>query len=132
MKTHALARGLEQLASLLKQGPDTDVKEALARDGESKSHESDLPLGLSVLVRMSTIGKSEWVSFIRAHDFPIEVGPRDSARNILGKVLNYLERNPNAQMRLQLRSESKGSSSPALARALRALMDDSDEPQRRN
>jgi hypothetical protein len=125
MKTHTLARGLEQLATLLKQRPDTDVREALLGGDQGISRQQDVPLGLSVLVRMSKIGKPEWISFIKSHGFPIDVGPRDSSRNILGRVLNYLERNPNAQMQLQMRSEAKGSSSPALAKALRALMDDS-------
>jgi hypothetical protein len=125
MKTHALARGIEQLAHILKKSPDSDVKE-LTLAGQSNSAQPDVPLGLSVLVRMSKIGKSEWISFINSHGFPIEIGPRDSSRNILGKVLKYLEHHPTAQMQLQMRSQSKPGSSLALTRALRALLDDSE------
>jgi hypothetical protein len=65
------------------------------------------------------------MSLIQSHGFPIVIGPRDSSRNILGKVLKYLETNPAAQLKLQAVSkDAKNKSSPALERALRALMNE--------
>jgi hypothetical protein len=122
MKTRALARTLRQLADWLDSLPDQTL------DGLTLSHRSpgassaSLALNVSTLASLSRIDRSAWIDFIREHHFPIDVRPRDASRDILGKVLKFLDKEPEALVYLQRRAGSEMAASPELSRALQALL----------
>jgi hypothetical protein len=83
-----------------------------------------LTVGLSLLLQLSKVNKQEWAQFVREHSIPINVELRDSSRNVLGKLLNYLETHPEVQKNLSAKSLSSTETSPKLAKALQVLMGD--------
>lgn len=57
------------------------------------------------------------------HGFPIDVRPRDASRDIIGKLLKFLEENPDARNRLNHAAQKgRSETSPELARALQLLL----------
>jgi hypothetical protein len=126
MKSHELAQALTTVARMLKSGPNVDISQLQLKDifGGPKSSQ-ELALNLSTLVSLSSVDKSKWLELIREHGFPIEVRPRDGARDIFGKLCSYLEANPQAQERLkQSATRSTTKSSPELLKALSTLLKD--------
>lgn len=124
MKTHELAKALRLLASLLENSANIPLEEAIviaASDGKLNS--SQMAVSLSTLVELSRVDKQQWLAFIKELGFSIEVGPRDGARNVLGKLLSYLEINKDAREKLRTKAASKGSeASPELMKALSSLL----------
>src|SRR4051812_47660249 len=107
MKTHDFADALSQLARLLKQSPDTELSPFLdGIRGERPARESsadEVALSLSTLAALSQIDKDQWIALIREYGLPIELRPRISSRDILGKLLSYLENNPAAMKKMRQR-----------------------------
>ena len=124
MKTHDLAKALRLLASLLEKSANIPLEEAtVATASDSKLNSSQMAVSLSTLVELSRVDKQQWLAFIKELGFPIEVGPRDGARNVLGKLLSYLENNKDAREKLKTKAASKGSeASPELMKALSSLL----------
>lgn len=133
MKSHELAEGLRALAKVLKSGPNVEVGSMDAqfilgrRDAPaSEKHSSvkdDLPLALSALLSLSRIDKREWAELISDIGLDIAITPRDSNRDVVGKVLRHLEAQPVAREMLMKRVTSKNAkASPELARALSSLL----------
>lgn len=131
MYTHEFADALRKFAALLKAGPDVRLSEITSLNKlltpESSSNRllrpSDMPIALNALLALSTIDKSDWAALVNDLDLPIEIRTRDASRDIMGKVLAHLERNPEARVRLEARVQSKDSrASPELARALSFLL----------
>jgi len=125
MKTHELAQALEGLAELLKNGPNIefgDFQKKVQSYNQSLNPE-EISIGLSHLVALSRFDKQQWVSVIEDYDFPIGVRSRDASRDVLGKLLSYLEENPGARKKLREKSPKKSDeASPELIRALGALL----------
>lgn len=126
MKSHDLAQALTILARMLRSGPNVELAQLRFRDMFGDSHSSQqLALNLSTLVSLSSVDKSKWLQLIRENRFPIEVRPRDGARDIFGKLCAYLEENPQAQEQLKASANRpSGQSSPELMRALATLLKD--------
>ena len=124
MKTHDLAKSLRVLASVLDAGPDLQLEQAVVVSKSSASMSSgQIAVSLSTLVELSRIDKQQWITFIRELGFPIEIRPRDASRDILGKLLAYLEANESAREQLKTRATSKGAqASPELMKALSSLL----------
>jgi len=130
MRTHELARALRHLADVLKKAPDVELSELELSSSLSgspfliggKFQPEKVGGALSVLAGLSKINKQHWRQLIEYFDWPISIDSRDSSRNIVGRVLNFLETNPQAYDRLR-RSPSPGTS-PALMKALQALLED--------
>lgn len=124
MKTHELAKQLSVLSRILRSGPNIEVESlkfdtAAARQIDS----SAVPVALSTLAMLSEIGKEEWLIFITEHGLPIDVRPRDAARDILGKLLKYLVENPQARNEMAHSSEKERSkTSQQLRKTLQLLM----------
>jgi hypothetical protein len=71
------------------------------------------------------LDKQQWLNFAREYHLPIETRPRDAARDILGKVLAYLESNPEARKELKEKATKRVSeTSPELMRAFAFLLKD--------
>ena len=127
MKTHDLAKALRSLASLLEKAPNVLLEDALVTTlAATKLNSSQMAVSLSTLVELSRVDKQQWLAFINDLGFPIEVRPRDASRDILGKLLSYLETNEAARERLKTKAASRGSeASPELMKALSSLLKDS-------
>jgi len=87
-----------------------------------------MAVSLSTLVDLARIDKQQWLSFIEENHFPIEFRQRDAARDILGKLLAYLEENPDAREKLKaIATKKSGQASPELMKALAYLLKDNNE-----
>jgi hypothetical protein len=65
------------------------------------------------------------MDLIHEYNFPIDVRPRDGARDIIGKLFTFLEENPLAQEKLKSSAtRSTSRSSPELMKALSTLLRD--------
>lgn len=125
MKTHTFAKALRTLADSLEQYPNTELSRvgAILR-GTSELDTKQVAINLRTLHSLSKINKQDWLKLIREYGFSIHIQPRDSSRNIIGKLLNYLDANPQAIDALKRKGEeSPGSPSP-LNRALDILLKD--------
>jgi hypothetical protein len=125
MKSHDFARLLRDFADLLERGPDVEIRRIkLSADSPQVSTER-IAVSLSTLVELSRIDKNQWIALIREHGFPIVVRPRDASRDILGKLLAYLEQNEEARLRLRKTVQRRGEQvSSSLTRALASLLGD--------
>lgn len=125
MHTHEFARALTELARVLRMGPDVEIS-SLGEMFQGKFVELDskqIKVGLSQLVALSSVNKRRWIDLIRNYNFPINIGPRESSRDILGKLLRYLERTPGARERIARTTYEAGmKASPQLLKALDSLL----------
>jgi DNA polymerase III delta subunit len=121
LKTHDVANALQQLAKLLKMGSNVELRDA--RLGSANHHvtDGDIAVGLETLVELARLDKQQWVSMIKQYGFPIQVRPADASRDVLGKLLKYLEKNPEGLKKLKDTAQ-RNASSPQLLRALEALL----------
>lgn len=134
MKSHELASSLRVLADILKSGPNVEIHDLSLLDfgsdstrvrSRSTQQKSDLPIALSALLSLSRIDKVEWINLVSDLGLQIDIRPRDASRDILGKVLRVLEREPEARNLLSKKVKNRESSgSPELARALSSLLSD--------
>lgn len=123
MKTHDLAAALEQLAKILRTGANIPLSSLRAGEERTRS-EREIAVNLSTLAELSKVDKSQWLQLIARYDLPIEARPRDASRDILGKLLRFLEEHPEDRRKFRNRvvHEQSSTSSPELLRALAVLM----------
>lgn len=138
MRTHEFASYLVVLARLLRRGPNIDLREAHRMNSlfftvPTSSHrpsrqpqalrKEDIPVALNALLALSTIDKRDWADLIQDLGLPIVIRPRDASRDLLGKVLTLLEKDPHARDALTASVKSKSTrASPELMRALSSLL----------
>jgi hypothetical protein len=124
MKTHDVAAALEILARLLRQTPNEELNVLSAEKLRRRKLDSaNIPVGLSTLVALSGVDKQQWYAIIKEYGFPIEIRARDASRDILGKLLNYLEENPDGIKKLRSAPQTTRSDiSPELMTALQHLL----------
>jgi len=123
MKTHELARSLEVLAKALRSAPDIDINKLKIEEPNEIMKPDEIKIGLSHLVALSRVDKQQWINLISEYKFPIELRPRDASRDILGKLLRFLESNPEARTRLERSTTNSNSkSSPELLKALGSIL----------
>jgi hypothetical protein len=129
MKTHELAKALSRLAAALRSLPDMELDPFLSgvlrEPGASRPHNGnpDAAISVAILASLSRMDKPQWKELIEQWRLPIKVLRKDSARNVMGDVMRYLESHPEEIRRIE-HGASKGSSraSPALLKALQILM----------
>lgn len=125
MKTHDLAKHLTTLGKVLRQLPNMQLEDLSLVSAPQRRlvDDSSIPVALSTLVALNDIDKRQWISFIHENQFPIEIRPRDASRDILGKLLKFLEQNPEARGRLTNAAQrERASTAPELRRALDLLL----------
>lgn len=125
MMTHELAKQLTILAKALRQLPNMPLEDLGLASAPRRREvdQSSIPVALSTLVALNDIDKRQWISFIDENQFPIEIRARDASRDILGKLLRYLEQNPEARGRLTNAAQrERTSTAPELRRALDLLL----------
>jgi len=122
LKTRELASALQQLAKLLRSGPNVELRDA--RPLPAAPHDlssGDVAVGLTTLVQLARIDKKQWIQMIRDFGFDIPIRPADASRDVLGKLLRFLDQNPQALQKLR-DGAKRSTSSPQLLRALDALL----------
>lgn len=125
MKTHELAKALETLTRILRGAPNVPLDEisSFGSVPRRRPETSEIPLALSTLVSLADIEKSQWLDFIRANGFPIDIRPRDASRDVVGKLLRYLEQSPEARKKItNVAERSRSQTSPELQKALDFLL----------
>ncbi|WP_156399064.1 hypothetical protein [Methylobacterium sp. Leaf466] len=123
MKTHELAAALEILARILRSSPNGEVESLDFSSKKSKIDQSNALPALNMLVALSEFDKNQWITLIKENKFDVPVNQKDSSRNILGRLLKFLESNPEARNVLTKATEkSRSSTSPELMKALQFLM----------
>jgi hypothetical protein len=127
MKTHDIARSLEQLAAFLRAAPNMQLSDASLRKGDHSSEVRmrDIAVNLSTLAELSRLNKREWQGVITHYALPVPIKTTDSTRDLLGRLLNYLEKNPQERERLRKEaSPSSAEASPELLRAFKVLLNE--------
>lgn len=133
MKTHDLADALKILAAILKKSPNVEISEVGIFDNtfsqnnlkstKNINSREELPIALNALMSIKDFSKKDWQLFIDEFNIDIEITPRDSSRNILGRVLNYLEKHPEIRQKIRNKSENRDvSASKPLLDALSSLL----------
>jgi hypothetical protein len=125
MKTHSLAKALRLLADALEAHPNKEVSDLDTVLGvKSEIDTRQVAINLKTLHSLSKINKRDWVKLIQGYGFKIDFKPRDSSRNIMGKLLNYLDANPEAVDTLKRKAKETSETPSALSRALDILLKD--------
>lgn len=128
MKTYELANALTTLAKMLKSMPNQELDSLLLPQQEKSNKNKELEhneaiVGIHTLANLSKIDKKQWLNLIEEHGFDIPVRDRDANRDIIGKLLRYIDKNENAKQAIQKSAElSNRGSSKELNRALSILM----------
>lgn len=125
MRTHDVAKVLSDLAKVLRSLPDVPMADLgeMTRPAPPTLSKESMTVGLTTLMALSDIDKRQWASFIAENNFPVRINAKDSSRNILGKLLTYLQSHPEARDRLTNTARAQRSStSPELQRALEILL----------
>lgn len=135
MKTHELAKALNHLSRILRAGPNVELENLVnlsthvgsSTSGRAKKpikkEETDRGAALALLAEMSKYSKSELLNLADFYGIPIEIRPADAVRDVLGKILKYIQDNPSVQDRLVVVNESYSiDDAPPLAKALAILM----------
>lgn len=123
MKTHDLARALAQLSKLLRNLPNQDIDDlgsTLSKSGSGTS--VDVGISLSALASLSKFDKSDWEKIAREFELPVELRPRDAARDVMGKILTYLAENDAERQRVAMKSRVASDEPSELSNALRFLL----------
>lgn len=126
MKTHSLAKELMVLGQALLDGPNIDTKRLGLIDKKSdtlgSNSEAEMAFGITTLAQLSKHKRSEWIQFAADHSLPVEFNERDSARNIMGKIMSYLASNESEIQRIRINVSQSSGSSNRLNQALNTLL----------
>ncbi|NOD45900.1 hypothetical protein GS624_01095 [Ruegeria sp. HKCCD5849] len=137
MKTHELAKALTQLSRVLKAGPNIEFEELtnLSTYLSAKKPPRSVPkkaveastteqgAGLALLAQMANYKKQDLIALADVLEIPLEIRPADAVRDVLGKILKYINENPEVKERLsQTDSRQIPESTSSLAQALSILM----------
>ena len=135
MKAYDLAKSLMHLSRVLRAGPNIEVDDIgnlsvhtskprqtkpkqVREDNTSKSEKGT---ALALLAEMASYSKSELIDLAFQLNIPLQVRPADAVRDILGKILRYIQENPDFRNRLAHASPDTLEGS-RLAHALAILM----------
>lgn len=137
MKTYELAKALTQLSRVLRAGPNIEFEELTnlstylsskkpVRSAPKKAAEAsvtDQGAGLALLAQMANYKKQDLIELAEALDIPLETRPADAVRDVLGKILKYINDNPKVKERLgQTNNGQSSESTSSLTQALTILM----------
>lgn len=123
MKTHDLAKALAQLSKVLRSLPNQELGElGSTLSTSTKEPSNDIGVSLSLLAALSKFSKSDWEKTARDFDIPVDIRPRDAARDIMGKILNYLADNDAERERVAMKTRGSNDEPSELSNALRFLL----------
>lgn len=111
-------QALKEVAEMLVRAPSFDLAEARVM-----KQSDDLAVSLMGLVALSKYSKQQWIKIIEEFCLPIELNPRASTRDVVGKVLGYLEAHPESlRLHRQRRFDSSSEPSSSLEDTLTKLI----------
>jgi len=127
MKTHDAASTLESVAKILREGENVELSANALNTKRGKAPAASLganaPAALALLVRLAGYSKAEWRALIANLDLNVEIKATDSIRDILGRLLRYLNDHKDVQERLvEQAKKPRADVSPELVKALSILM----------
>lgn len=97
-----LKNTLNELQNLLKKNSNIECDDArIVRKND------DVASNLKSLISLSNYSKQEWLSIIDEFQLKIELNSRASTRDIVGKVLSYIEKNPESLKRAKKSTQNK-------------------------
>jgi hypothetical protein len=117
------------LARMLKTSQNVELKDwrgatkagDTANGDESKA--ADAGLALNVLLGLARYSKAQWRILIDGWGLDLDIRRSDSVRDVLGRLLNYLEEHPDAAKRIKDDSTKKTTrASPELVKVLSILL----------
>lgn len=111
----------ENLSKLLKNAPNSEVAD-FQRIATGKQSFDSVGLGLKTLVQLSKLDKSHWVSLTEKYNFDIKLNPRDSSRDVIGKILRYLANNEEAYQEFEEKLNKTSGTSEPLENMLKMLL----------
>lgn len=137
MKAYDLAKALTHLSRVLRAGPNVEIED-IGNLSVHSAHPKSTPLkpkdtsdsrnstnekgtALALLAEMASYNKSELIDLSRQLNIPIQVRPADAVRDILGKMLRYIQEHPDFRTRL-VHASSETPEGSRLAHALAILM----------
>lgn len=132
MKAYDLAKALTHLSRVLKAGPNVEVEEIgnlsvhstaarTTRVKDDTRNTSDKATALALLAEMASYNKTELMDLAYQLNIPVQARSADAVRDILGKILKYIQENPDFRNRLVHASPETAEGS-RLAHALAILM----------
>ena len=126
MKTHELAKNLDELSRVLKSIPNINISEFrhLINDVKRKPSQANIAVNLQTLVALSEYNKKEWIQFIKDFDLPVYILKSYSVRDVIVKLLSFLKDNKKAQKKLIEKATNKKEYSSELLKALSIIMKD--------
>jgi len=86
-----ILKALAEVAGVLQRGPNAELEHLF---GVKKG--GDVAASLKSLVALSKYDKKRWLTLIDEFGLPIELNIKASSRDIVGKVLAYLDAHPEA------------------------------------
>lgn len=123
MKTHDLAKALTQLGKLLRTLPNQDLDDLGSTIAKYASGSTaNVGISLSALASLSKFSKSDWEKIARDFELPVDLRPRDAARDVMGKILTYLAENDAERRRVEMKSRVATDEPSELSNALRFLL----------
>ncbi len=148
MRTHELARQLQKAAAALLEGPDVEISRlagevpvrrqvhkredfriahlapvvAVRRQGQGRQ---DVPeqAKLEAIAEILSLTKVQLRSFVERFRLPVRILSRDSAWNVVGKLVVFFREHPEEVQRIRTQASRAGiDANPELAAALEVLL----------
>ena len=112
MNTHELANTLAVLAKMLKATRTIELREwADARPTTPENGDADSAAIAQCLSAMATflsqVSKPQWMKLIKDWDIPVAMKTSDSARDLVGRLFQYLKDHPEAWRKLHGKKPTK-------------------------
>lgn len=122
MKTHELAKALQHLSKILRGLPNQEL-DGLGSALSGGNTQPNVGISLSALAALSKFNKLDWEQVVRDFELPLEIRPRDGARDVMGKIINYLAENDAERVRVARKSSQADFDRPSeLSSALNFLL----------
>lgn len=134
MKAYDLAKSLNHISRVLRAGPNVEVEDignlsvhtaaprpTKAKDSSEHKSSSEKGTALALLAEMASYSKPELLDLAHQLNIPIQVRSADAVRDILGKILRYIQDNPDFRNRL-VHASTETPEGSRLAHALAILM----------
>lgn len=115
-KYNKVKEAINQLQKLLSNSPNFELSIS-----KVQRNTDDISGSLKGLIALSKYDKQKWISIIDEFGLPIELNPRASTRDVIGKVLAYLDANPEVLAKSR-KSKSRPLENTTLEDTLNKLM----------
>lgn len=85
--------------------------------------DEEIKVNIGTLIKLGSLDKNEWINFAKINSIKIDTRTKDSSRDILNKILRYLDNNPSVKEKIEKDAEASTTvHSPELTKALKILL----------